>query len=167
MDSQAYVLALGADQAGVELKNALRERLRTDPRVVIQDYGVADGADTTDYPHIGLTVAEAIANGTVRRAVLICGTGIGMAIAANKVPGIRATVAHDPYSVERSIKSNNCQILTLGARVIGVDLAYTLVSAWIGYEFDPASASARKVDAIAAYEARTARTLSSPLAPCD
>jgi ribose 5-phosphate isomerase B len=167
MDSQAYVLALGADQAGVELKNALRERLRTDPRVVIQDYGVADASDTTDYPHIGLAVAEAIARGAARRAVLICGTGIGMAIAANKVPGIRATVAHDPYSVERSIKSNNCHILTLGARVIGMDLAYTLVHNWIGYEFDPASASARKVDTIVAYEARTARTpLRSP-AECD
>ena len=146
-----YILALGADAAGTTLKNVLRDRLRNDPRVTIRDFG--DAGDDIDYPHIGLTVAEAVARGEVDRAVLVCGTGIGMAISANKVPGVRATVAHDSYSVERSILSNNCQVLTLGARVIGIELASRLVHEWIGYEFDPSSASAPKVAAISDYEA--------------
>ena len=150
MADRRYMLALGADSAGVDLKNVLRDRLRTDPRVEIRDFG--DAADDVDYPHIGLVVAESVARGEADRAILICGTGIGMAITANKVPGIRATVAHDSYSVERSILSNDCQILALGARVIGPELAYRLVSEWLEYEFDPESASARKVCAITDYE---------------
>lgn len=156
MAQPRYVLALGADFAGVELKNALRDRLQDDARIELVDYGVPDTSAQTDYPEIGIQVAEAVARGAARRAILVCGTGIGMAITANKVPGIRATVAHDPYSAERSILSNDCQILTLGGRVIGVELAYQLVRSWIGYEFDPASASARKVGAISAYEEHAA-----------
>lgn len=148
-----YVLALGADSAGAELKNLLRERLEAAGLVEVRDYGVPHVADETAYPEVGIAVAEAVARGEARRAILVCGTGIGMAISANKVPGVRATVAHDSYSAERSIKSNNCQVLTLGARVIGPELAWQLVQEWIGYEFDPESASARKVGAISAYEA--------------
>ena len=87
------------------------------------------------------------------RGLLICGTGIGMAITANKVPGIRATVAHDSYSVERSVLSNNCQVLTLGARVIGPELAARLVDEWLTYTFDDASPSAARVALIDRYEA--------------
>ena len=116
----------------------------------LRDYALTN--PDLDYPHIGLAVAEQVARGEADRAILICGTGIGMAIAANKVPGIRATVAHDAYSAERSILSNNCQILTLGARVIGPELAYHLVNAWLDYRFDQASASARKVQIITDYE---------------
>src|ERR671939_1771516 len=137
-----YILALGADAAGTTLKNALRDRLRNDPRVTIRDFG--DAGDDIDYPHIGLTVAEAVARGEVDRAVLVCGTGIGMAISANKVPGVRATVAHDSYSVERSILSNDCQILTMGQRVIGLQLARRLAKEWLGYVFDPTTPSGPK-----------------------
>lgn len=144
------ILALGADSAGLSLKNALCERLKNDDRVELRDYG--DVASDVDYPLVGIAVAEMVARGEADRAVLICGTGIGMAIAANKVPGIRATVAHDSYSVERSIMSNNCQILTLGARVIGVELASRLVAEWLDYEFDESSASSRKVKLISDYE---------------
>ena len=86
------------------------------------------------------------------RAVLVCGTGIGMQISANKVEGIRATVAHDSYSAERSVKSNDCQVLCLGGRVIGPELAKKIVDEWLGYEFDPSSASATKVAHITAFE---------------
>ena len=86
------------------------------------------------------------------RAVLVCGTGIGVAIAANKVPGVRATVAHDSFSVERSILSNDCQVLTLGQRVIGLQLARRLVREWLGYTFDPTTPSNDKVAVITAYE---------------
>lgn len=148
------IVALGADSAGAAMKNALRERLSDNAELELRDFGVPDDTDATDYPYIGLAVAEAVARGEAQRAILVCGTGIGMAIAANKVPGIRATVAHDSYSVERSVLSNDCQVLALGGRVIGVELALRLAEEWLGYTFDPHSASARKVCAIADYEER-------------
>lgn len=153
MSSGRYVIAIGADNAGAELKNLLKRQLERDPRVaMVNDFGVPDASDETAYPHVGLNVAEAVARGEARRGLLVCGTGIGMAISANKVPGIRATVAHDSYSVERSVKSNDCQILTLGARVIGPELAKKLVAEWLDHEFDPSSPSAEKVAVITRYE---------------
>lgn len=153
-----YVIAIGADNAGADLKNALKRQLERDPRVAgVRDFGVPDASDDTAYPHVGLDVAEAVARGDARRGLLVCGTGIGMAIAANKVPGIRATVAHDSYSVERSVLSNNCQVLTLGARVVGPELAKKLVDEWLGHEFDEESASAAKVAVISDYEARAGK----------
>lgn len=148
------ILALGADSAGAVMKNTLRDRLSQHPDLDIRDYGVPDEHDETDYPHVGIAVAEAIARGEADRGILICGTGIGVAISANKVPGIRATVAHDSYSVERSVLSNNCQILTMGARVIGIELAVRLANEWLTYTFDEHSTSARKVCAISDYEER-------------
>jgi ribose 5-phosphate isomerase B len=149
-------IAVGADNAGAELKNLIRRQLEAEPGVEVVDFGVPDAADETAYPHVGLDVARAIAAGQAARGILVCGTGIGMAITANKVPGIRATVAHDSYSVERSVLSNNCQVLTLGARVIGPELALRLVREWLALEFDPGSASAAKVAIIDAYERGTA-----------
>ena len=139
------VLAVGADNAGADLKNLIADHLRASGVVDVLDIGVIDASDATAYPEIGVTVAQAVAGGDAWRGLLICGTGIGMAISANKVPGIRATVAHDSYSVERSIRSNNCQVLALGARVIGPELALRLVREWLSYEFDDASPSAAKV----------------------
>jgi ribose 5-phosphate isomerase B len=157
-----YVVAIGADNAGVALKNVLKQQLEADPRVDVVDFGVPDAADDTPYPHVGLDVAQAVARGEARRGLLVCGTGIGMAISANKVPGIRATVAHDSYSVERSVLSNNCQILTLGARVVGPELAKRLVNEWLGYEFDPRSASAEKVAVISEFEERNGGRADAP-----
>src|SRR5215211_6805803 len=154
-DDGRLVVAIGADNAGAELKNALKKHLEADSRVAeVLDFGVPDAGDDTAYPHVGLDVAQAVARGEARRGLLVCGTGIGMAISANKVPGIRATVAHDSYSVERSVKSNDCQVLALGARVIGPELAQRLVDEWLTYEFNPASASAEKVAVITDYEER-------------
>lgn len=155
MPTGRYVLAVGADNAGAEFKNHIKQALEQDGRVEVVDFGVADAYDDTPYPHIGLRVANEIASGAAKRGLLICGTGIGMAISANKVPGIRATVAHDSYSVERSVLSNNCQVLTLGARVIGPELAVRLVKEWLSYEFDDSSASAQKVRVISDYETST------------
>jgi ribose 5-phosphate isomerase B len=154
MATEPWVLAVGADEAGVDLKRAIVQALQGDARLAgVKDHGVMDASDKVAYPDIGIAVAETVANGEARRGLLVCGTGIGMAISANKVPGIRATVAHDSYSVERSVLSNNCQVLTLGARVIGTELAIRLVREWLGYEFDESSASAGKVARITAYEA--------------
>ena len=147
------VVAVGADNAGADLKNALKSQLEQDPRVAaVRDFGVPDAADDRAYPHVGIDVAEAVARGEARRGLLVCGTGIGMAITANKVPGIRATVAHDAYSVERSVLSNNCQVLALGARVVGPELAKMLVREWLDLHFDERSASAEKVEVISRYE---------------
>ena len=93
-----------------------------------------------------------IKEGRADRAILFCGTGIGVAIAANKVDGIRAATAHDSFSVERSVLSNDCQVLTMGQRVVGVELARRLAREWLGYTFDPSSASASKVKVLTDFE---------------
>jgi ribose 5-phosphate isomerase B len=93
-----------------------------------------------------------IADGKADRALLICGTGLGVAISANKVKGIRAATAHDSYSVERLVLSNNAQVLTFGQRVIGIELALRLAKEWLTYHFDESSASAQKVALITEFE---------------
>ena len=153
MDGKQYVMAVGSDDAGVNLKNYIRDILREDPRVKeVRDFGVADESDKTEYPIICIKAAEAVARGEADRAVLFGGTGLGEAISANKVKGIRAVVAHDPYSIERSILSNNCQVLALGERVIAPELADRIVSQWLGYEFDETAPSAKKVGILTEYE---------------
>lgn len=145
-------IVVGSDDAGFTYKEALKADLEEDPRVgSVVDVGVdADGH--TAYPRVAIAAAEEVRSGRADRALLVCGTGIGVAIAANKVPGIRATPAHDSLSVERSVLSNNAQVLTFGQRVIGLELARRLAREWLGYEFDPSSASAVKVAVIDEYE---------------
>ncbi|MEZ3158636.1 ribose-5-phosphate isomerase [Microbacterium sp. BWR-S6Y] len=145
-------LVIGCDDAGYDYKEALKADLAASDLVVdVVDVGVdADGH--TAYPHIAVDAARMVADGRADRALLICGTGLGVAIAANKVPGIRAVTAHDPFSVERAVLSNDAQVLCMGQRVIGLELARRLVREWLTYRFDPASASAEKVAAICGYE---------------
>ncbi|KAF6828870.1 ribose 5-phosphate isomerase b [Colletotrichum musicola] len=148
-------IAIGGDDAGYSYKSLIASDLASDPRVAsVQDFGPASEQDKTAYAHFAIAAAEAVAKGEADRALLICGTGLGVAISANKVPGVRAVTAHDSFSVERAIKSNNAQVLCLGQRVIGVELARRLVSEWLGYEFDPNSASAAKVKVIDDYDAK-------------
>ena len=151
MSTETPIL-LGADDAGLGLLEILADDLRTLGRTVETyrpDDPLPDGATTApgevDYPDVAERVAEAIRGGRSDRGILICGTGIGMAIAANKGPGVRAAQAHDVYSAERARKSNNAQILTLGARVIGPESAKTVVHAWLESEF-AGGASTRKVE---------------------
>jgi ribose 5-phosphate isomerase B len=150
-------LILGADEAGVDYKDRIVADLRADPRVSeIIDIGV-NRSDTpeqfaTPYPYVGIAAGEMIRDGLADRAILFCGTGIGVAIAANKVDGIRAATAHDSFSVERSVLSNNCQVLTMGQRVVGVELARRLAREWLGYTFNPSSASAGKVKVLTDFE---------------
>ena len=145
-------MIVGSDEAGFDYKEALKADLERDPRVdSVVDVGVVRDA-TAPYPAVAIEAAELVANGEADRAILVCGTGLGVAIAANKVAGIRAVTAHDSFSVERSILSNDAQVLCMGQRVVGLELARRLASEWLGYEFDPTSASKAKVDAICAYE---------------
>lgn len=145
-------IVVGCDDAGLQYKEALKTDLQSDERVSdVTDVGVGpDG--TTAYPHVAVTAAKLVAEGKADRALLICGTGLGVAISANKVPGVRAVTAHDSFSVERSVLSNDAQVLCMGQRVIGIELARRLAKEWLGYRFDPESASAAKVDAIRGYE---------------
>ncbi|GAA1856683.1 ribose-5-phosphate isomerase [Brevibacterium marinum] len=147
-------VVIGSDDAGFDYKEALKADLSNDERVSsVADVGV-DPESHTFYPSIATTAAEIVARGDADRAILICGTGLGVAIAANKVKGIRAATAHDSFSVERSVLSNDAQILCMGQRVIGIELARRLAREWIGYTFDPRSASNDKVAQISAYESR-------------
>jgi ribose 5-phosphate isomerase B len=150
-------LVVGSDDAGFEYKEALKSDLAANARVAsVWDVGV-DAASHTPYPSIAIAAAELITSGDADRALLVCGTGLGVAIAANKVPGIRAVTAHDSFSVERSILSNNVQVLTFGQRVIGLELARRLAREWLTYTFDETSASAEKVALIKDYEGATSR----------
>lgn len=148
-----FRIVLAADQAGVGYKDAIAAMLASDDRVdEIIDVGVSADTDPTAYPHLAVEGARRIAGGAADRGIFVCGTGMGVAIAANKVPGIRACTAHDSYSVERLVKSNNAQVLCLGERVIGRELALRLASEFLDQVFDPGSASNEKVQAIIEYE---------------
>jgi ribose 5-phosphate isomerase B len=146
-------IAIGSDDAGFDYKTILLRDLESSAHVEsVVDVGV-DEHGHTPYPAVAIAAAELVAIGQVDRALLICGTGLGVAISANKVPGIRAATAHDSYSVERAVLSNNAQVLTLGQRVVGIELARRLVREWLGYRFDATSPSAEKVAVIDRYEA--------------
>jgi ribose 5-phosphate isomerase B len=154
-------IAVGADEAGFQLKETLIAFLR-ELGEEVHDYGrdaahapKTDAAETTeavDYPDVAERIALAVASGRHSRGILVCGTGIGMAITANKVPGVRAAQAHDTYSAERARLSNDAQIITLGARVVGPELAKSIVRVWLDAEFageaSPSFGKVRKLIAV-------------------
>lgn len=128
-------IAIGCDEAAYNLKVAIIEHLKNKKDIEIVDFGANEG-ECVLYPDVAYKVANAIAAKEFDRGILMCGTGIGMAICANKVPGVRAAVCHDPYSTERSRKSNDVQIMCLGERAIGMELAKYLVDIWLDCDFD-------------------------------
>ncbi len=142
-------LAIGCDEAAYDLKQTLKAWLEEAGHQVT-DFGTHD-AKPVLYPDVAIAVAEDVAKGTHERALLLCGTGIGMAISANKVKGIRAAQCHDTYSAERASRSNDAQIITIGARVVGPELAKSIVAAWLNSTFD-GGRSQPKVDRISDYE---------------
>ncbi|TFD90753.1 ribose-5-phosphate isomerase [Cryobacterium serini] len=150
--SQKLRLIIGSDDAGFAYKEILKADLEASDLVEsVLDVGV-DASNHTAYPTVAIAAAELIASGQADRALLLCGTGLGVAIAANKVPGIRAVTAHDSYSVERGVLSNNAQVLTFGQRVVGIELARRLAKEWLTYTFDETSGSAEKVAILSTYE---------------
>ena len=145
-------ILIGSDHNGYHLKEDLKAYLRElghDP----VDLGCASADEAVDYPDVAAELAERVAQGGVERGILICGTGIGMAITANKVPGVRAACCHDPYSAERARKSNDAQILTMGAQIVAPTLARTLLDHWLASEFQ-GGRSAPKVEKIKAVDRR-------------
>jgi ribose 5-phosphate isomerase B len=144
-------IAIGCDEAGFALKGRLVDELRA-MGYEIRDFGCYSD-EPVDYPDVALPLAEAIVRGEHARGILICGTGIGMAIAANKVTGVYAAQVHDPYSAERARASNNAQVVTFGARVVAPELAIMLMRIWLRSEFQ-GGRSERKVAKIADAESR-------------
>ncbi len=125
-------IALGCDEAGLTMMDMIRDYLKQ-KQIEVQDFGV-HSVDPVDYPDIALVASEAVASGECERGILVCGTGIGMSITANKVPGVRAALCHDTYSAERARKSNDAQVLCMGARVIGPELANSILDHWLESE---------------------------------
>ncbi|MFD2618140.1 ribose 5-phosphate isomerase B [Terrilactibacillus laevilacticus] len=143
-------LAIGCDHNALEMKEEIKTLLIEQNYDVI-DYG-CHACESVDYPDVAFKVAQAVADGNFERGILICGTGIGVNIAANKVPGIRAALCHDVYSAERAQKSNNAQILTMGAQVIGIEHAKKVVEAYLNSHYE-GGRSAHKVQKINEKEA--------------
>jgi ribose 5-phosphate isomerase B len=139
-------IALGSDPNAAELKETIKKHLN-ELGYEWEDYG----SDDPIYANVAFNVAEAVASGKHDRGILLCGTGIGMCIAANKVPGAYAANCTDPYSAERSRKSNNANIMTLGALVVGQELAKTLVTIWMSSEYTPGGRSEPKIQRIYEY----------------
>lgn len=140
------MIALGSDQAGYELKQVIMRHLE-ERGLEYKDYG-SYNADPVDYPVYGKKVAHAVADGECEKGILICGTGIGISIAANKVKGIRAALCSDCFSAEATRLHNDANILAFGARVVGPGLAEKIVDAFIDTEFSGAERHQRRVDMI-------------------
>jgi len=127
-------LAIGADHGGLELKQEVVHYLRTLKNIEVSDFGTATN-DSVDYPDYGKKVAEAVTNGSVDRGILICGTGIGMSIVANRYPKVRAALCHDHFTAQMSREHNDANVLVMGERVIGKGVALEIVKTWLETEF--------------------------------
>ncbi len=145
-------LVLGCDNAALDFKNSLAAFLKT-KGFDIEDLGISEGGDSTAYALVAEKVANAVLKNPGKRGILFCGTGIGMAISANKVPGIRAACIHDAFSAERAALSNNANIVTMGARVIGIELAKKLLLEWLSLHYKDGPSTA-KIEAIHEVEQR-------------
>lgn len=142
-------VAFGADHAGWELKNALADAARAAGHEVV-DLGAHDGS-SVDYPDFGSAVGRAVTGGQADRGVLVCGTGIGISIAANKVPGVRAAVAHDDFTARYSRLHNDANVLCLGSRVVGPGVAEAVLATFLATAFE-GGRHARRVEKIAEIE---------------
>ncbi|MDR2647108.1 MAG: ribose 5-phosphate isomerase B [Oscillospiraceae bacterium] len=142
-------IAIGCDHAAIELKNELTAHLAARD-LVCRDFGAYAG-EKADYPKIAFAVGEAVAAGDYPLGILLCGTGVGISIAANKVKGIRAVCCSEPFSAKMSREHNNANILCMGARVVGAELAKMIADAWLTATFQGDRHAAR-VDMICAYE---------------
>lgn len=145
-------IGIGNDHTALELKAEIIEFLKENGHEVV-DYGTKE-AGSCDYPVYGEIVARAVVAGEVERGILICGTGLGISLAANKVKGIRAAVCSEPYTAKMSRAHNDCQVLAFGARIVGAELAKMIVDVWLNTEFE-GGRHQRRVDMINAVEAES------------
>lgn len=139
-------IAVAGDSAGESLATVLAEHLKNSFEV--SEISQTDNGPDDFYANLADRVSSAVMDGTYDRAILVCGTGIGVCISANKVPGVRAALCHDTYSAERASLSNNAQIITMGSRVIGAELAKAIADTFLAHRFDENGRSAANVAAI-------------------
>ena len=145
-------IALGADHAGFPLKAAIAQHILESGNEVV-DIGAHEIQPDDDYPDFALAVAQAILLGDAERGIILCGSGVGASIAANKVAGIRAAVCHDVYSARQGVEHDDMNVLTLGTRVVGVSLARVIVTAFLGAAFSGEERHARRLSKVSAIEA--------------
>ena len=145
MNDMSNKIIIGSDHFGLPLKQKITEYLSS-LGYEVKDMGV-EAADPVDYPDIGTALAEKVAAKQYDRGILVCGTGAGMAIVANKVPGVRAVCVQDPYTAERARASNNAQVITFGSQITGIEVAKKLLDIWLKSEFQ-GGRSASKVKKI-------------------
>jgi ribose 5-phosphate isomerase B len=146
-------VAIGSDHAGFQLKNAMGDFLRAAGNEVV-DVGAFKENPTDDYPDFAEAVGRAVLDGKAERGVLICGSGVGASVAANKLPGIRAGMCHDTYSAHQGVEHDNINVLVLGSRVIGVALAEDLVTAFMGAKFSNGERHIRRLSKVKALETK-------------
>lgn len=144
------MIAIGSDHAGFDLKEEIIAFLK-EMNYNVKDFGTCNASGSVDYPDFGQAVAEAIVSGECEKGIVVCGTGLGISMAANKIPGIRAAVCTDTYMAKMSREHNDANILALGARVVGPGLALEIVDAWLKSEFTGGKHKTR-VDKISAIE---------------
>ncbi len=145
-------IAIGADHAGFTLKQEVAAFLAEAGHVIL-DLGPNSG-ERVDYPDYAEVVGRAIVNGEAERGILLCGSGVGFSIAANKIPGIRAATCHDSYSAHQGVEHDNLNVLVLGAKVVGLELAKELVSTFLKAEFIDRGRYRRRLDKVVAIEAK-------------
>jgi ribose 5-phosphate isomerase B len=149
----SYVVALGADHGGFSLKGELSTQVRQSHRVL--DVGAATFDPDDDYPEYAEAVARAVASGSAQRGIVICGSGVGACVAANKVAGVRASVCHDTYSAHQGVEHDDMNVLCLGARIVGLELAKELVAAFLAARFSGEERHQRRLDEVLDIERRS------------
>jgi len=153
VEEQNMQIAIGSDHAGFNMKEELSALLRKMGHDVL-DLGAHKHDPSDDYPDFAEAVGKAVTEGKAERAVLICGSGVGASVAVNKIPGIRAAVCHDAYSAHQGVEHDNMNVLVLGSRIIGSELARELVRSYLGAQFSGAERHRRRLAKVDAIERR-------------
>ncbi|MCG8652677.1 MAG: ribose 5-phosphate isomerase B [Pirellulales bacterium] len=139
-------LALGGDHAGFTLKKAVKDRFT--PRVTsLIDCGT-NSEESCDYPDFAVAVARSIVRGQADRGIMVCGSGVGVSVAANKIPGMRGAICHDTYSAHQGVEHDDMNVLCIGGRIIGSELAFEIVEAFLKARYEPASRHARRLEKV-------------------
>ena len=150
-------IGVSGDHAGFEVKNAVVGWLKEGDHDVV-DLGPSEYDPDDDYPEYVFKLAEAVASGDVERGILVCGSGVGASVAANKVPGVRAAICHDCYSAHQGVEHDDLNVLCLGGRVVGPALARELVNAFVGASFSGDARHVRRLNKVIAFEKRFAES---------
>lgn len=139
-------LALGGDHAGFSLKQAVKARY-SDLLTSVDDCG-PESAESCDYPDFAVLVAKKLLSGEADKGLLICGSGVGISVAANKIPGIRAAICHDTYSARQGVEHDDMNVLCIGGRIIGSELAYEIIDAFLKAKYEPQERHQRRLDKV-------------------